>query len=66
MKVLAVRSAIPLAGLLVLAALACQSSETIAPDGSTLSLAATPAVIVTSGGVQANDVIAGTGFAVRY
>ena len=37
----------------VLAALACQKSDTIAPDGSTIALAATPAVIVTSGGVQA-------------
>jgi hypothetical protein len=56
MKALAVRIAFPLSGLLVLAAVSCQSSETIAPDGSTISLAATPAVIVTSGGVQANDV----------
>ena len=50
------RKQVSIAGLLVLAAIACQSSETIAPDGSTISLAATPAVIVTSGGVQANDV----------
>lgn len=56
MKALAVRIAFPLSGLLVLAAVSCQSSETIAPDGSTISLAATPANIVTSGGVQANDV----------
>jgi len=56
MKTPAVRIAMPLSGLLVLAVVACQSSETIAPDGSTISLAATPAVIVTSGGVQANDV----------
>jgi hypothetical protein len=56
MKAHAVRIALPLSGLLVLAAVSCQSSETIAPDGSTISLAATPAVIVTSGGVQANDV----------
>jgi hypothetical protein len=56
MKALAVRIAIPVSGLLVLAALACQKSDTIAPDGSSIALAATPAVIVTSGGVQANNV----------
>jgi hypothetical protein len=56
MKAHAARIAVPLSGLLVLAVVACQSSETIAPDGSSISLAATPAVIVTSGGVQANDV----------
>ena len=41
MKAHAVRIALPLSGLLVLAVLACEKSDTIAPDGSTIALAAT-------------------------
>jgi hypothetical protein len=40
------------AALLAVVIAACQKSEVVAPDGSTLTLAATPAVIVTSGGEQ--------------
>ena len=36
--------------------LSCQSSDVIAPDGSTISLNANPAVIVLSGGVQSSPV----------
>jgi len=48
-----VRSAtVLLAGL----AVACQSSDVVAPDGATISLTANPATIVLTGGVQAQDV----------
>jgi len=35
---------------------ACQKSDTVAPDGSTINLAATPATILLNGGVQASPV----------
>jgi hypothetical protein len=35
---------------------ACQKSEVVAPDGSTLSLSATPATILTAGGTQTDPV----------
>jgi hypothetical protein len=35
---------------------ACQKSEVVAPDGSTLSLTATPATIITQGGTQTDPV----------
>ena len=35
---------------------ACQKSEVVAPDGSTLSLTATPATILTQGGTQTDPV----------
>ncbi len=42
--------------LVVLCVVFCQSSEKIAPDGSTITLTATPATIVLSNGVQAASV----------
>jgi len=44
------------AGALLLAAAACQDSETIAPDGSTISLTANPAQVILVGGIQDNPV----------
>jgi hypothetical protein len=41
---------------LLLAASACDESDTVAPDGSTISLSATPATILLSNGIQARDV----------
>lgn len=37
-------------------AVGCESSETVAPEGSTITLAANPAVIILSGGVQQSPV----------
>jgi hypothetical protein len=44
------------AGALLLAAAACEDSDTVAPDGSTITLAATPATILVSNGIQATEV----------
>lgn len=41
---------------IVLLAVGCESSETVAPEGSTITLSANPAVIVLSGGVQQSPV----------
>jgi hypothetical protein len=41
-----------MAVLLAVALLACQETDVIAPDGSTISLTANPATIVLAGGVQ--------------
>ena len=46
------RIKVPVAGLVMLAAIACQKSETIAPDGSTITLTANPAQVVLVAGVQ--------------
>jgi hypothetical protein len=45
------------AGTLLLGALACEDSDKIPPEDSTISLAASPATILLSNGVQADDVI---------
>jgi hypothetical protein len=42
--------------LLAVFVLACQSSDVIAPDGSTISLTANPATIILTGGVQSAPV----------
>jgi len=49
-------SIVAVAGALLIAAAACDDSETVAPDGSTLSLAATPSTILLSNGTQAREV----------
>jgi len=49
-------SIVAAAGALLIAAAACQDSETVAPDGSTISLSASPATILISNGTQAGKV----------
>ncbi len=48
--------AVLIAGALLVVALACDKSETIAPDGSTITLTANPAQIVLVSGIQAAKV----------
>lgn len=49
-------SIVAVAGALLIAMAACDDSETVAPDGSTISLAPTPATILISNGTQAGEV----------
>jgi hypothetical protein len=50
-------SIVAAAGALLLATAACEDSETVAPDGSTITLAATPSTILLSNGTQAGEVV---------
>jgi len=56
MKAQTTRLAAILAGGLLVLAVACDDSETVAPDGSTITLTANPAQIVLVGGIQAAPV----------
>src|SRR6185503_2060791 len=49
--------AVLVAGTLLLGALACEDSDKVPPEDSTISLAASPATILLSNGTQAGDVI---------
>ena len=49
--------AVLMAGTMLLGALACEDSDKIPPEDSTISLAASPATILLSNGTQADDVI---------
>jgi len=57
MKAQTNRLATVLAAGLLLLALGCEDSETIAPDGSTISLTANPAQVVLVGGIQVAPVL---------
>jgi len=49
-------SIVAVAGALLIAAAACDDSETVAPDGSTITLSPTPATILISNSIQSGEV----------